>query len=259
MSLEDEFMSKIVGTNILTIGTTESGKTYLCIKILYRLLEEKKYDQYHLVLPHYKTEMNNSYAFLKQFKQHVYIYNKYDDIIVDRINSIKDKQSIFFLIDDATGYIDNSQTKLQQLMTGNRHGEHGKSTIWIIGHGAKIAKRNLRNVVKYIFITTILNRKVLYDIYEEFLSMKYENVKEGWLQFYNNYQESLNEKYHQLCISLINNGIINIDYNVNKWKILNIDTKTKQKPIETTKQTKEQPKKQIVIQSERLRRLNFLK
>lgn len=219
------------GRSIITIGSPESGKTYLALKYLIYALNNKHYDEFHLVLPQFSYEQNDSYAFLKSYKDNVFVYDMYDDIVVKRINLLKKKKRIFFLVDDLTGNIDFYKDKeLVKLISTTRHGKGG-CTVWLICHASKkVLSKSIRNCVKYIFISSIESDNILRtDIYEDFASIYYKKQKKGYDQFFDDYMAIMDNNEFGIILlarriknDKIDGRGLDIDFEVNKWNLYNV-------------------------------------
>lgn len=229
MNLEEDFLKNSHNRNIITIGSINSGKSHMALSYLFYALTNNLYEQYHLILPQYKTEENGSYNFIKQFKEKCFIYNTYDDLIVEHVDDLRYKENIFLLIDDSTGKLSFAQEPLIRLFSTCRHGKG--CTTWCITHASKIAKKTLRSLTTYTFITNILSEKVLEDIYEDFLSLYY--IKKGkkyqdFLADYNNMIDT--QQYPQMLIARNTNGKIEVDFNCNTWNITKSKRTVEKKP-----------------------------
>jgi hypothetical protein len=243
MDLESDFLKNSIGRNIITIGSINSGKSYCALHYLFHALQNNMFDSYHIVAPHYKSEQNGSYKFIENFKDKCYIYTQYDPIIAQHIDELRYKKSVFFLIDDSTGVLagDMLQTDILKLFSTCRHG--CGLTSWIVTHAAKIAKKNLRALTTYTFITNILSEKVLQDVYEDFLSIHYKSMKKNYKDFFNDYENMIQESKHpQMLIARNTNGRVAVDFKVDKWNCLQIDLSKIEKP---KPQPKPQPKQTV--------------
>ena len=74
-NIENDFINDLYKNDrvILAIGMKGSGKTHLLINYIKFALYQNQFSEYHICLPSYKYEQNNSYDFLKQSKNNIYI------------------------------------------------------------------------------------------------------------------------------------------------------------------------------------------
>ena len=186
--------------NTITIGATNSGKSYLALCYIRYALKHNLYGEYHIIAPHMKDEQNKSYDFLKQHKDKVFYYTKFAYDILDYVEKRKQNNTVFFLIDDATGMIanDNFQTELLRLFSTHRHKK--QITNIIICHSSKNLKKSLRALCHFIFITQIYNEPLLKDIYTDFLSMIYTDKNKTYKDFLSEYSQCRKEEYFQMVI-----------------------------------------------------------
>ena len=224
MKSEDIFMSDKEHRVVVSIGSKGSYKTTLMLN--YIKIKYKNYDEFHLVLPAYKTASNGEqYAFLKQLKN-VYIYDKYNELVSQSVSKhVNGKRNIFYGIDDATSSgidISKDQTLLH-LITTTRHSH---CQIWLCLHACR---RSLcvpiRSNIDYLFLHSISNAKVLEAVYEEFASIKMSKQ-----EFYKLY----NERETKIIIFILKPGGNIIDNSVPDWKLFNYKEPIKvetQKPL----------------------------
>lgn len=232
-NLEQYFLDDVVqGRNIITCGTIGSGKSYNLVHYLYYSLKNNQYEEYHLVIPQFKSEQNDSYSFLTDYKDRVFIYKDYHELIIDKVDTLRYKKKVFFVIDDATGEVDFMQKKLIKMMTTCRHGKG--ITTWLLGHIGKFMRPAIREVTSFIFITNILGEKMMKNIYEEFLSMYYKHRNGNIDNFFEDYRNMKEEyDYPQMVLCRKMNGDIDIDFTVSTWKYLQVNIeKKKSKKVE---------------------------
>lgn len=241
MNIEKIFLEDITkyGRSIITIGQSETGKTYLMLKILIYLLNNNIYDEYHLILPSFINEQNHSYDFLKQY-DNVFIYTEYHDIFIQKILESCKNKKIFFCLDDGTGRLDfRNQDTIKRVITTSRH---LNLTCWIIAHSSNgVFSKQVRSNIKYLFLTNYENEKSLKDdIFLEYISMAYGS--NNFMKFKEEFLNVMkNNKYGQLLIARnmeINKGKQTIiDFNVCNWNIMTI------KPIIKKKEKQKEEKK----------------
>ena len=231
---ESEFIkdNTTTGRMILSIGKKNSGKSFLMMAYLKYVLYHEIYEAIHFVCPIYNGEQNNSYDFLKTQK-HVLIYPHYSEAVSKIVDKSRKTKRTLFMIDDATSeLLHNNDNMFLHLITTTRH--HKGLTLWANVHSCKrILSPAVRQNVDNMFIYHIPNIKLLNDIYDEYLSLLFDNFKE-FKQFY---LQTLNEEHS--CIFYSSN-IKGIDSHVKHWRICeNQDYKLKP----TKAPSKPQPKK----------------
>jgi hypothetical protein len=258
MSLENYFLQHIKDSCILTIGAKRTGKSFLALRVLNRCIQSKLFDEYHLVLPQMNGEQNDSYSFLRQYGKNVFIYGKYHDLILEKVDKIRQNKSVFFLIDDATGQLGRSQEALAHIFSTSRHGKNGGSCCWIISHVCKCATKSVRGTTDMVFLTTVFNEEILEDVYMNFLSTKYKIEGKKFADFEKECF-SHDSKYRQLLICRDDHNRIATDFNVSDWNILQDKL---EKPVEKKVEEKPKPNENTLMReryraSIRSRRLNF--
>ena len=213
---EDNFLKELGnGVFVCAIGAKRSGKTYMLTKYLMYAIKNNMFEEYHLVLPQFKgNERSHAYDFLKTCKN-VFVYNKYHEIIAKKILKLMYKKHIMFAVDDATGqFYNNIDPTLIELATCN---EHQKAcTIYICVHSAKKCLcPMIRQQCNFLILYRLSNRKLLYDIWEEFFSMDYYDFKE----FYMLYREHVieNDDKNAIIYSLNRNNEMN---GITDWNLL---------------------------------------
>lgn len=172
---EPELKKKGGCCTILTIGRPRTGKTYNMLECIKRYwLPRNTFDEYHLVLPNFTNEQNDSYDFIRQIKsktKFIYIYNKYHPMIVTKLldkQNGKNKKRLFFGLDDTT-----SQSKqlfkcpeMVKLATQSRH--YNVHTWLIMHYGKGIVEPKVRANIGFLFINRIKYNQLI-DIYKEFV------------------------------------------------------------------------------------------
>lgn len=174
---EQSFYEDADRSVILSIGMKRQGKTYLMMKFLMKAIKDKKFDEYHLVLPQFKTERDGKYKWLKYYKN-VYIYNAYHKVVSDVVLKAMETKHVFFGVDDATAeFLNNNDKSVQKLLTCNEHG--AKCSIWICVHSCKkVLTPLVRQMLNYIFIYKNSNATLLKQCWEEFFSMEFNDFNE---------------------------------------------------------------------------------
>jgi len=248
MSYENDFLedNKQHGRSIISIGTPESGKSYLALKYMKYALQNNLYDEYHIVAPTYDYEENSSYDFLKKHKDIVKVYKYYHAVVAEKVDRAREKSKVLFIVDDATSELLNNIDKtFVKLFITTRHSTHGGLTFWMIVHSAKkVLPPMLRQNVKYVFLYRIESSELLEDtIFKEFLSLQYRRQGKKYDDFANEFSEVMeNNKYGVVLVA----RKIGIDFEVSNWQFLNAKEqqppkkmlKEKKQPIEPVKSNK---------------------
>jgi len=105
-NLEETLKEELIGGSqfplILICGVRNSGKTFTALKILNILLKESNIKKFHIVLPVYRFEQNDSYSFLGDYEQGkrkdgkvCFIYPKFKDSLVAAICAKGNKGRLF--------------------------------------------------------------------------------------------------------------------------------------------------------------------
>lgn len=228
------------GRFVMAIGQKGGGKSYLLCSYLKYVLSKNVFENVHFVCPCYKGEASNSYDFLEDQK-HVLIYPHYSEAVIKRVDADRKKGKTLFVVDDASGellkQIDNT---FVQLITTTR--QFKGCTVYICVHSAKkILSPIVRQNLDHLFIYRIINAKLLEDLYDEYLSMMFENFKE-WKRTYLELTKEPNSSIH---FSLHTDGI---DPYVKNWNLNLYRDNIKLKPTKLNKHhepKKKTPKKNI--------------
>ena len=235
---EIEFLEDSTKSFIISLGMKRQGKTFLLLKYLQWALLNGKYEEYHLILPQFGHERDGAYQFLVDMKN-VFIYDKYHQVVCDKMLTKMQSKHIFFCIDDATGeLLQNFDTSMTKLLTCN---EHGKSAcIWICIHSAKRVLPPLaRQMLNYFFLYKVNNVGLLKGLWEEYFSLLYRNF-ESFLQVY---QEAMAKKdKNAIMFALSDKHDLE---GISDWMLINTDFSSE------FKKKKEKKHKQDVNNSEK--------
>lgn len=200
MSKEEflEFPNKEHPTTIFSIGPPGSGKTFIFLRSLEFWIKSGYFKEFHLILPAYKNEFNESYKFLADIPN-VYIYESYHsqigkklvaicdkDALDFRAKKIKNRTKYFFGVDDATGqgkkimsceYAVRMATEPRHLMIHN----------WfLLHHTAAIIPPSVREQTKFSFIYDV-NVSVLKTIWKEYVNFKEFRKWNDFMEFWDEY------------------------------------------------------------------------
>lgn len=237
---EYSYLNEIQTTSRCTLvfGNKGSGKTFLFLNILRFLIINQKangYNQFHLVIPSYKNEQNDSYKFLKDlpnnYKKNVFIYNKYNDLVTEMVfkkqrgsrsnhehsQGSGNENKCLFLIDDATGSFVESfhkeDNKMTEILTQSRH---LRINLVVIGHYLSGAFKPLyRALFDFLFVFNVSNSRLLQTTYQEFLSLITNDTYNEFRKKYNN-----NIKNIKYSFLFINNLTSTYTFtNPNEWTV----------------------------------------
>lgn len=203
----------------LIVGIKGSGKTALMLNLFKFIFMNQKandYKYFHLVIPNYSIEQNDTYRFIKDIKhnKNIFIYNKYNDIVVEMVYQKQLKSNdgkSLFIIDDATGdfmkSFHNNAGNMVKILTDARH---LKISLFIIAHHITGALKPVyRSMFDYVFLFNISNGKLLKSCYDEFISLNDDKSD------YNGFKKEFNDKVKKVkyAFLLIDNIVNNHSFN----------------------------------------------
>jgi hypothetical protein len=177
MSKEEFLMQPYESTRpIVSIGPPGCGKSFIMLNCIKEWLHAGTFAEYHMILPAFKFEQNDSYKFLlPHMKKNVFVYDAYSPILVRRLIKMgeqeetkEDKKRIFFCIDDSTIEGGNlmKSPEMVKLATMCRH--YNIHT-WLIMHCSKgVVPPKVRNQVKFVFLYDIPPPLLEY-VYKEYV------------------------------------------------------------------------------------------
>ena len=200
-----------MGRFILSLGKKNSGKSYLMMSYLKYALYHKIYGAIHFVCPVFEGEQNGSYNFLHNQK-HVLVYKHYSEAVSKAVDKSRQTKRTLFLIDDGTSELmQNNDKSFILLISTTRH--YAGLTLWANVHSCKkILSPVCRQNIDFLFLYHTPNIKLLNDIYDEYLSLLFDNFKE----FKGFYLETLKEEHSCILYSTHFSGL---DINVKHWNI----------------------------------------
>jgi hypothetical protein len=210
---------------ILSIGVPGAGKTFTMLECLKQWYEYGMFDEYILILPTYKYEQNDSYAFIEDYGENVQVYDGYHPSIGEKLlkqqkaaysrdGKRKGKnncKTIFLGIDDSTHQKESlmKDPSLIEIATMSRH-LHVHT--WLIMHAAKdVIPRKVRAQIAFVFIYDI-SPSLLEIVYYEFVKDVDFKKFPAFEQYWYDEVEDLEHK----CLMFDN---INGEYSntVNEW------------------------------------------
>ena len=198
-TLEKEFLEGFSqGRVAVSVGTKNSGKSYLMLHYLNYCLENDIYDIYYLSLPTYTHEQNDSYKFIREYKgkAKIIVFSQWDELIINQIKSADPKLKKLCLVDDASGNFRLNATQTELMWIAQIR--HFNCSVWFIFHMLRNAlPATFRSCIDYLFLHMNTNRKGLESVFDEFLSLVFDNFK-LFLEFYK--KEILSEEFNSLLI-----------------------------------------------------------
>jgi hypothetical protein len=222
MASEEDFIDVKTNYIYLAIGGKGGGKSFLLLNFVRHHLQHNSFDEYHLVLPSFKNEQNDSYAWLADYKKQVYIYSEYSPYLTNKLiergdtDDPKKKRRVFYAIDDSTSMSKDIKND-PGIMTIATQSRHLGITFYLVSHGSRsILQAAFRQQIDRLVIYRITNRKLLEAIYEEWFSTNpmFPDFK-TWLAFYNEYV--LNVEYGAIFVNLRTMGHENFTPFVKEW------------------------------------------
>jgi len=209
---KDNFIGnkKIQGKFILIGGVKGSGKSYAMTQYIKLSMAHKVYDLYILILPAYNIEASNTYKFLNIKDKHVFIGTDYHEgvtqLLMKKVTGApkNKKPRILFCIDDSSAeQLDHHKMdhSMKKFITSIRH---YNTDLIVVAHATNsIISPFLRGQIDILILYKMTNYKLLKTIYEEFLSLSFDKLKE----FIEEYKNNMKEEYNCVYINLRNQKI----------------------------------------------------
>lgn len=177
-NIERRFFDEICKKNgvVVQIGVRYSGKTLWFCSALSYFIKNDCFESYHLVLPSYRFQRDNTYKFLellpKDKGDRITIYEDFGVEIVELLLKNRKKNgNTLFLIDDATNFNELFYTNenVKKLITLARH---LSISTWLVSHTLlKTLSPQIRANISYIVLHRVSNMNLLSSFHEEILSM----------------------------------------------------------------------------------------
>lgn len=214
--LDQEFGESVNnGTVIVSCGSKGSGKSTFMLSMLRACAEANAFDDYVLVFPSLYVEQHDSYKWCMVKKQFT-IYTGYHNSILEKLyqrnRDLKKQKKTLVVIDDATAFAKELRLATNENLIGLvSQARHLKVTLWLLVHSLKnILSPCLRENVGWIIIYSITNRKLLQDIWEEYVSVQCD-----WNSFSAWYRDMSKKKYSSFMLKC--NPPVEIDVGSNDW------------------------------------------
>ena len=236
------------GSVIVSCGARGSGKSCFMLSMLRACVESNAFEEYILVFPSLYVEQHDSYAWCLKVPEFT-IYTSYHNSILEKLyernKDLKKQKKTLVVLDDATGFAKELRLATNENLIGLvSQTRHLKVTVWMLVHSLlNILSPCLRENTSWLLIYSITNRKLLEDIWEEYLSVQCD-----WKEFSNWYRDMSKEKYSSFMLKT--SPPVAIDIGSNKWKTterfrnLNIGGKNEKK--KTTAVIHKQPRQSPV-------------
>ena len=196
------------------IGIKGSGKTYMALNVFKFLYMNKKangYKSFHLVLPNYSNEENDSYQFIKELKKEkdVYIYDRFNEDVLEHVMNTRKKhgEKALWIIDDATGHFSKTFYDGSQMVNILTDARHLKINIIICAHHVTgVFKPVYRSMFDFIFIFNVSNGTLLNGMHKEFISLHTQYG--SWKEFKKEFNDKvIKQEYAFLYIDNVNRVI----------------------------------------------------
>lgn len=224
---EDKYQSPI----LLVLGQKGGGKSFRMMTLIMYLIRNNIYDRYFFVLPTYKFEASNSYAWLAPFKDRVYISTEYTPEITQAFMDRKDDtipaheipRTFLWLDDVGCNEEFRNDRMFVSLLSIARHKRLSVALCYHSLTSGCTLNPFLRQNVTHTLLFRVTNEKLLESIYEELISMtgQFERFKD-FRFVYNTHTCSsvdpatgeIEKNFNGLCI---NNSLGCIDWEVAEW------------------------------------------
>ena len=214
---------------ICSVGQQMSGKTHFHLQLLKLSLDYNLHNKYHLILPAYSNEQNDSYnKVFKKNDKRIKVYNKYHPIICNFINTDSDEHDTFVLIDDCTGEMEHiaRDDAFKKMFTRIRHHGGNKLYIGLCMHYSKVIPPVIRSNATYFILYFLSNYKAIEDFYDENIRVLYETSLIGSNtnarnQFKSDFKRIvMDTKYGAMMFGKNGDGKYILVKNFNEWEIL---------------------------------------
>lgn len=224
---EDKYQSPI----LLVLGQKGGGKSFRMMTIIMYLIQNNVYDRYFFVLPTYRFEASNSYAWLAPFKDRVFVVEEYTPEITQAFMDRKDDtippheipRTFLWLDDVGCNETFRNDRMFVSLLSIARHKRLSVALCYHSLTSGCTLNPFLRQNVTHTFVFRVTNEKLLESIYEELISMtgQFERFKD-FRYVYNAHTCSkvdpatgkIEKNFNGLCI---NNALGCIDWEVAEW------------------------------------------
>jgi hypothetical protein len=141
-------------------------------------MKDDFYHEFHLVLPTYSNQANNTFGWIDKLpdkkKKKIVIYEDFSLIIIERLIEESDgKKNRFFYVDDATSETQlHSNDELIKSLTSKAR--HFKITTLLCFHFLKLRNALLRNSAEWLFLHRTTDAKLIEGVYEESASLYHD-------------------------------------------------------------------------------------
>jgi hypothetical protein len=229
--IKDMFQDPFQSPILLCLGQKGGGKSFRIMTILMWLIRNDIFDKYYLILPTFNYEASNSYLWLNQFQDRVFISTVYTPEIsmafLERDDAKLPPHEIprCFLWMDDVGMNDafRNDQKFVGLLSIARHKRLSVCLCYHSLTSGQTLSPFLRQNVTHTLLFRVTNEKLLESIYEELVSMTghFERFRD-FKQTYNQHTCSevdpetgeITKNYNGLCI---NNSLGCIDWELGQW------------------------------------------
>ena len=229
--LKTMFQERTEAPILLCLGQKGGGKSFRMMTLIMWLLRNDVFDQYFLVLPTFRFESSNSYAWLRPFQDKVFITTEYtpemSQAFIDRKDDSLPPHEIprtFLWLDDV-GMNETFRTDRQfvGLLSIARHKRLSVCLCYHSLTSGHTLSPFLRQNVTHTLLFRVTNEKLLESIFEELISMTghYARFRE-FKQVYNHHTCSevnastgeVTKNFKGICI---NNSLGCLDWKIDEW------------------------------------------
>ena len=225
-NMEEEILLDDTTRFTVLVGEKGSGKTIFLLSWIYFYLfigakGKTIVDEFHLVLPSFLNEEKGSYRFLTdpRWKKKVFVYERFDPMIIEMIKRKKKPEQRFFLaIDDATGFGDEFKSPaFFEFVTTIRH---QKIDLVVVAHALKaVVWPVIRNNMDRVFSFSVSYGLAEY-LFDEFVRGKFYNEfpkKDDWIR---TYHDRIWVQQFKGVLLKLNPAPPVLDWDLDKWVIV---------------------------------------
>jgi len=227
-SLEPEFCKSFVESGLfIVLGQRNSGKTTFLLACLKAFLDNNVFEKYYCILPAYKTEINDKYAFLKKVKVSLTVFSEFDEMLPERIIDEAELETkrhgrakkSCLLMDDMTAarglfYLKGANTSpLIRLLTTLRH---TRCSAFLALHAKRaIIHPVISESASWVFLTTTGSLQTLKGGWDGWFRIRYT-----WKEFLESYNRHVAREGHHILGLFVDDKKKRIDENVFSWGMI---------------------------------------
>ena len=178
IDLANRFIDELSKKNsvILQVGVRYSSKTTLGMAVLNKCIRDTLFDEYHLVIPTFKYQRNNTFNFMNGLStkdsDRITVYEDFSLQIIERlVRTARPNKNVFFYLDDCSSFIQlfSQSSILKKLIVEARH---LRISTWLTSHSLKSTISPLiRANTSYFLLHRQSNADFLESLWAEVLSL----------------------------------------------------------------------------------------